>query len=139
MTGYHHGAESRIKIGERGALGTVAELEGTTSYGLSSERNTSESTTHSDRATRVTAGSIENGGLGIEGELQTGNYAHIEGLWGESSPADFEYLPDSITAGAKLFSGTGRIQSFEVTCSRDETVSFSSTLMPTGAVTYAAP
>lgn len=139
MTGYHHGAESRIKIGTRGALSTVTELTGTTSYGLSSERNTSESTTHSDRATRVTAGSIENGGLGIEGELQAANYAHIEGLWGESSAADFEYLPDSITAGARLFSGTGRIQSFEVSCSLNETVAFSSTLMPTGSVTYATP
>jgi len=137
MSGYHHGAESRIKIGTKGALSTVAELTGTTSYGLSSERNTSESTTHSDRATRITAGSIENGGVGIEGELQAANFAHIEGIWGESSPADFEYLPDSVTGGAKKFSGEGRIQSFEVSCSRDETVSFTSTLMPTGAVTYA--
>lgn len=136
---YHHGAESRFKLGTKGALGTPTEVEGTTSYGLASERNTSESTTHSDRATRVTAGSIENGGIGIEGELQASNYAHIEGLWGESSPADFEYLPDSITAGARLFTGTGRVQSFEVSCSRDETVSFSSTVMPTGDVTFATP
>lgn len=139
MSGYHHGAESRFKLGVKGALSTVAEMTGTTSYGLASERNTSESTTHSDRATRVTAGSIENGGIGIEGEVNAANFAHIEGLWGESTAADFEYLPDSITAGARLFSGTGRVQSFEVTCARDETVSFSSTVMPTGAVTYAVP
>ena len=90
------------------------------------------------RSTRVTAGSIENGGIGIEGELVASNYAHIAGLWGRSSAVDFEYLPDSITGGAKKFSGEGRVQSFEVSCSRDETVSFSSTVMPTGAVTYAA-
>lgn len=137
MTGYHHGAESRIKIGTKAVPATVVELAGTTSYGLSSERNTSESTTHSDRATRVTAGSIENGGIGIEGELVAANYAHMAGLWGLSTPTNFEYLPDSITGGAKKFAGTGRLQSFEVTCSRDETVAFSATHMPTGDVTYA--
>ena len=135
---YHHGAESRIKLGTKAAPTVVAEITGTTSYGLSSERNTSESTTHSDRATRVTAGSIENGGVGIEGELQAANYAHAAGLWGLSAPVDFEYLPDATTGGAKKFAGEGRLQSFEVSCSRDETVSFTSTLMPTGAVTYAA-
>lgn len=133
---YHHGAESRIKIGERGALNTPVEITGTTSYGLSRERNTSESVTHSDRAARVTAGSIENGGIGIEGELQPANYAHIEGLWGETTPANFEYLPDSITPLAKKFAGEGRVTTFEVTCSRDETVSFSSTLTPTGEVSF---
>ncbi len=135
---YHHGAESRIKLGTKAAPTVVTELTGTTSYGLSSERNTSESTTHSDRATRVTAGSIENGGIGIEGELQAANYAHTSGLWGLSSPVDFEYLPDSITGGAKKFAGEARLQSFEVSCSRDETVAFSATAMPTGPVTYAA-
>ena len=134
---YHHGAESRIKIGTRGALSTPAELTGTTSYGLASERNTSESITHSDRATRVTAGSIENGGIGIDGELNAANYAHAEGLWGESTPADFEYLPDSITPSADKFTGAGRLTGIEISCSRDETVSFSATLTPTGAVTYA--
>jgi len=137
MTGYHHGAESRIKLGTKAAPTTVAEISGTTSYGLSSERNTSESTTHSDRATRVTAGSIENGGIGIEGELQAANYAHLSGLWGTSSPVDFEYLPDSITGGANKFAGECRLQSFEVSCSRDETVAMSATVMPTGDVTYA--
>lgn len=136
MSGYHHGAESRIMLGTKGALATPAVIAGTTSYGLSSERNTSESTTHSDRATRVTAGSIENGGIGVEGELLAANYAHFAGVWGESTPANFEYLPDSITGGANKFAGTGRLQSFEVSCSRDETVAVSATVMPTGAVTY---
>lgn len=134
---YHHGAESRIKVGKKGDLATPAEVTGTTSYGLSSERNTSESTTHSDRATRVTAGSIENGGIGIDGELQAANYAHIEGLWGETTPANFEYLPDAITPSADKFAGVARLSSIEISCSRDETVEFSSTLTPTGAVTYA--
>lgn len=137
MSGYHHGAESRIKLGTKGALSTPTEITGTTSYGLASERNTSESTTHSDRATRVTAGSIENGGIGIDGELNAANYAHIAGLWGETTPANFEYLPDSVSVGAKKFTGTVRVSSFEVTCARDETVEFSSTVTPTGAVTYA--
>lgn len=134
---YHHGAESRIKVGKKGALATPAEITGTTSYGLSSERNTSESTTHSDRATRVTAGSIENGGIGIDGELNAANYAHMEGLWGETTTANFEYLPDSITPSADKFAGTARLSSIEISCSRDETVEFSATLTPTGAVTYA--
>lgn len=138
MGNYHHGAESRIKLGTKAALATPTEVTGTTSYGLASERNTSESTTHSDRATRITAGSIENGGVGIEGELNAANFAHMEGLWGETTPANFEYLPDSITGGAKKFAGTGRLSTFEVTCSRDETVAFTSTVTPTGAVTYAA-
>lgn len=133
---YHHGAESRIKIGTGTALSTPSEITGTTSYGLSRERNTSESTTHSDRATRVTAGSIENGGIGIEGELNAANFAHIESLWGRKTPADFEYLPDAETPGAKSFTGTGRLTSFEVSSSRDETVTFSATLTPTGPVDW---
>lgn len=135
--GYHHGAESRIKIGKRGTLSTPVEVTGTTSYGLESTRNTSESTTHSDRSTRVTAGSIENGGIGIDGELNAANYAHAEGLWGETTPANFEYLPDAITPAAKKFTGTARLSGVEITCSRDETVQVSLTLTPTGAVAYA--
>lgn len=134
MTGFHHGAESRIKIDT--AAGVLTELAGTTSYGLSRERNTSESTTHSDRATRVTAGSIENGGIGIEGELTLANYTHLAGIWGKSTPVDFEYLPDSITGGANKFAGTGRLSGIEITCPRDETVSFTATVTPTGTVTY---
>lgn len=137
MSGFHHGAESRIKIGTKAAPTTPAEIPGTTSYGLSRERTTSESTTHSDRATRVTAGSIENGGIGIDGELTLANYQHIASIWGQSAPVGFEYLPDAITGAAKKFEGDGRISGFEVSCARDETVDFTATLTPTGAVTYA--
>lgn len=135
MGTFHHGAESRIKIDT--AANVLTEIAGTTSYGLSRERNTSESTTHSDRATRVTAGSIENGGIGIDGELTLANYKHFAGIWGKTSPVDFEYLQDSVTPSADKFAGTARVSSFEVTCSRDETVNFSATLTPTGTVTYA--
>lgn len=132
MGNFHHGAESRIFIDN--AAGALTEVTGTTSYGLESTRNTSESTTHSDRATRVTAGSIENGGIGIEGELNEANFAHFAGIWGQAATVSFEYLPDGITPLAKKFVGEARLSSFEVSASRDETVSFSATLTPTGVV-----
>ena len=131
---FHHGAESRFQLDNK--AGALTEIAGTTSFGLSRERTTSESTTHSDRATRVTAGSIENGAVGVEGELTTSNYAHIESIWGKSSTVSFAMLPDSITPGAKKYEGEGRVSGFEVTCSRDETVEFTATVTPTGTVTY---
>lgn len=133
MGDFHHGAESRIKLDN--SAGTLTELAGTTSYGLSRSRNTSESTTHSDRATRVTAGSIENGGISIDGELTLANYTHLAGIWGKTSTVSFEYLPDSVEPGPS-FSGEARLSGIEVTCSRDETVSFTATVTPTGTVTY---
>lgn len=135
MSGFHHGAESRIEIDTK--AGVLAELAGTTSYGLSRERTTSESTTHSDRATRVTAGSIENGGIGIDGELTLANYTHLASIWGQAATVSFDYLPDSITPAAPHYVGESRLSGLEVSCSRDETVSFTATLTPTGAVTYA--
>lgn len=135
MSGFHHGAVSRIKVDN--AAGVLTEIPGTTSYGLSRERTTSESTTHSDRATRVTAGSIENGGVGIDGELTLANYTHFASIWGKAATVSFDYLPDNVTPSAPHFVGESRLSGFEVSCSRDETVEFTATITPTGAVTYA--